>query len=152
MALVTDAPEDLPEADPDVLKDLVDPEAKNLKPAELKLGQATLMVLDPPPAVGEYVDIAMRLRIKRVAEDQNTVDAPITYPRYGEIVAAWPLGEEMPKPKKTQAEQDAEAEAEAAQAQPPLFDEAGIEVDFDDAPVDPDDDDGRPPFSDGAPE
>lgn len=90
-------------------------------PQNIMLGSSVLTAMDPPPKTGDYIDIAMRLRIKRTAEDQPTPDSPLSYPRYCEIVVAWPLGEEMPKPKKTQAEQDAEAEAEAAKDQPPLF-------------------------------
>lgn len=128
MALITDreAPSDVPESDPDVLKDIVDPDAPRTDPAEIRLGSTVLMVMDTPPNTGDYLDIAMRVRIKRKAEDQNTPDSPLTYPRYAEIVVAWPLGEKMPKPapkEKSKAEKDTEAEAEAAKNQPPLFDE-----------------------------
>jgi hypothetical protein len=94
-------------------------------PQNVMLGTSVLMAMDPPPKTGDYIDVAMRLRVKRTAEDKPTVDSPLSYPRYCEIVVAWPLGEEMPKPKKSKAEEDAEAEAEAAEDQPPLFGDDG---------------------------
>jgi len=121
MAEVKDKPEGLKSTN--ALDDVHDPDA--VEPQELRLGSTTLMVMPNPPHTGDYVDVAMRVRIKRTAEDQSTPDSPLTYPRYGEIVVAWPLGQKMPEPKKTQKEIDAEAEAEAAQNQPPLYEDEG---------------------------
>lgn len=126
--LITDKPEDLESTN--ALDDIEDPNPP-VEPQELRLGSSTLMVMENPPHTGDYVDIAMRLRIKRTAEDQSTPDSPLTYPRYAEIVVAWPLGEQMPKPKKSKAEEDAEAEAAAADDQPALFDDDGDDGDED---------------------
>lgn len=124
MSLITDPPKDLPSSNE--LDKIEDPDAAPpVQPEELRLGSSILMVMENPPHTGDYVDVAMRLRIKRTAEDQATPDSPLTYPRYAEIVVAWPLGTEMPKPKKSKAEEDAESEAAAADDQPPLFDADG---------------------------
>lgn len=90
-------------------------------PAEIRLGANTLMVMDEPPAVGDYIDISMRLRIKTKAEEQKAPDSDLVHYRGTALVAAWPLGETMPEPKKSDAELEAEAAAEAAKNQPPLF-------------------------------
>lgn len=124
MALVTEKPEELtPQND---LDDVQDPDAPLTDPAEIRLGSTVLMVMEKPPNTGDYLDISMRVRIKRKAEDQNTPDSPLTYPRYAEIVAAWPLGEQMPKPKKTKEQENAEAEAAAAENQPALYDDEDL--------------------------
>lgn len=107
MALITDQPEGLPTTN--ALDNLEDPEApEKVQPEELRLGSSTLMVLPNPPKTGEYIDVAMRLRIKRTAEDQPTPDSPLQWPRYAEIVVAWPLGEQMPEVKSKKAKEDDE--------------------------------------------
>lgn len=136
MALITDKPEDLPSTNE---LDKLPSEATT--PAELRLGQAVLMTMLQPPAAGSYIDISARLYIKHEGFDQNTPDSPQIPVRQAKLIAAWPLGTDMPKSKE---ELDGEAKAEAEKNQPPLFAVPDSSHDLDSHP----DGDG-PEFSDG---
>lgn len=101
-------------------------------PTEIRLGQALLMALDEPPQVGEYIDISARLYIKHAGFDQNTPDSPKVPVRQAKIIVAWPLGEQMPKPKAKNG-----AEVPECDGQEPLFEDDG------DDPQAADDDGGQ---------
>lgn len=156
MALVTDAPDDLPEANPDVLKDLIDPDElipERKVRAEIQMSGKTMTMLEDPPGIGDTVTLMVELEVTAEGREKRKATDEYSYYRKTRLVACWVPGTARPERKKTQAELDAEAAAEAAEDQPPLFDEDGQEVDFDDdtPAVDPDGEDlGRPPFSDGA--
>ncbi|WP_052622310.1 hypothetical protein, partial [Mycobacteroides abscessus] len=89
-------------------------------PTEIRLGQAVLMSLSDPPEAGEYIDISARLYIKHAGFDQNTPDSPKVPVRQAKIIVAWPLGEQMPKPKSKNG-----AEIPEVDGQEPLFDDDG---------------------------
>lgn len=89
-------------------------------PTEIRLGQAVLMSLSDPPEAGEYIDISARLYIKHAGFDQNTPDSPKVPVRQAKIIVAWPLGEQMPKPKSKNG-----AETPEVDGQEPLFDDDG---------------------------
>ncbi|MBN7381629.1 hypothetical protein [Mycobacteroides abscessus] len=124
-------------------------------PTEIRLGQAVLMSLSDPPEAGEYIDISARLYIKHAGFDQNTPDSPKVPVRQAKIIVAWPLGEQMPKPKSKNG-----AEIPEVDGQEPLFDDDGDPQGADDedqgAQEDSQDDStvvaftGGPAFSDGA--
>ncbi|SHY52976.1 Uncharacterised protein [Mycobacteroides abscessus subsp. abscessus] len=123
-------------------------------PTEIRLGQAVLMSLSDPPEAGEYIDISARLYIKHAGFDQNTPDSPKVPVRQAKIIVAWPLGEQMPKPKSKNG-----AEIPEVDGQEPLFDDDGDPQGADDedqgAKEDSEDDStvvaftGGPAFSDG---
>lgn len=123
-------------------------------PTEIRLGQAVLMSLSDPPEAGEYIDISARLYIKHAGFDQNTPDSPKVPVRQAKIIVAWPLGEQMPKPKSKNG-----AEIPEVDGQEPLFDDDGDPQGADDedqgAQEDSQDDStvvaftGGPAFSDG---
>ncbi|EIV32566.1 hypothetical protein [Mycobacteroides abscessus] len=123
-------------------------------PTEIRLGQAVLMSLSDPPEAGEYIDISARLYIKHAGFDQNTPDSPKVPVRQAKIIVAWPLGEQMPKPKSKNG-----AEIPEVDGQEPLFDDDGDPQGVDDedqgAQEDSQDDStvvaftGGPAFSDG---
>lgn len=123
-------------------------------PTEIRLGQALLMTLSDPPEAGEYIDISARLYIKHAGFDQNTPDSPKVPVRQAKIIVAWPLGEQMPKPKSKNG-----AEIPEVDGQEPLFDDDGDPQGADDedqgAQEDSQDDStvvaftGGPAFSDG---
>lgn len=123
-------------------------------PTEIRLGQAVLMSLSDPPEAGEYIDISARLYIKHAGFDQNTPDSPKVPVRQAKIIVAWPLGEQMPKPKSKNG-----AETPEVDGQEPLFDDDGDPQGADDedqgAQEDSQDDStvvaftGGPAFSDG---
>lgn len=125
-------------------------------PTEVRLGQALLMALTDPPEVGEYIDISARLYIKHAGFDQNTPDSPKVPVRQAKIIVAWPLGEQMPKPKSKNG-----SEVPECDGQEPLFED---DDDEDQHGADDDDQDaqegdqgdgtvveftGGPAFSDG---
>lgn len=124
-------------------------------PTEIRLGQAVLMSLSDPPEAGEYIDISARLYIKHAGFDQNTPDSPKVPVRQAKIIVAWPLGEQMPKPKSKNG-----AEIPEVDGQEPLFDDDGDPQGADDeeqgAQEDSEGDStvvaftGGPAFSDGA--
>lgn len=123
-------------------------------PTEIRLGQAVLMSLSDPPEAGEYIDISARLYIKHAGFDQNTPDSPKVPVRQAKIIVAWPLGEQMPKPKSKNG-----AETPEVDGQEPLFDDdgdpQGADDEDQDAKEDSEDDStvvaftGGPAFSDG---
>ena len=123
-------------------------------PTEIRLGQALLMSLSDPPEAGEYIDISARLYIKHAGFDQNTPDSPKVPVRQAKIIVAWPLGEQMPKPKSKNG-----TEVPEVDGQEPLFDDDGDPHGADDDQQDSQDgsqDDGTvieftggPAFSDG---
>lgn len=123
-------------------------------PTEIRLGQALLMTLSDPPEAGEYIDISARLYIKHAGFDQNTPDSPKVPVRQAKIIVAWPLGDQMPKPKSKNG-----AEIPEVDGQEPLFDDDGDPQGADDedqgAQEDSQDDStvvaftGGPAFSDG---
>lgn len=116
MSLVTEQPKDLPSSNE--LDKFDDGVAAG--PTEVRLGQALLMALDEPPQVGEYIDISARLYIKHAGFDQNTPDSPKVPVRQAKIIVAWPLGEQMPKPKAKNG-----AEIPEVDGQEPLFEADG---------------------------
>lgn len=87
-------------------------------PTEIRLGQALLMTLSDPPEAGEYIDISARLYIKHAGFDQNTPDSPKVPVRQAKIIVAWPLGEQMPKPKAKNG-----SEVPECDGQEPLFED-----------------------------
>ncbi|MGP3321424.1 hypothetical protein [Mycobacteroides abscessus] len=123
-------------------------------PTEIRLGQAVLMSLSDPPEAGEYIDISARLYIKHAGFDQNTPDSPKVPVRQAKIIVAWPLGEQMPKPKSKNG-----AETPEVDGQEPLFDDDGDPQGADDDQQDDHQDSqgdstvvaftGGPAFSDG---
>lgn len=123
-------------------------------PTEIRLGQAVLMSLSDPPEAGEYIDISARLYIKHAGFDQNTPDSPKVPVRQAKIIVAWPLGEQMPKPKSKNG-----AEIPEVDGQEPLFDDDGDPQGADDDQQDDHQDSqgdstvvaftGGPAFSDG---
>ncbi|WP_078313740.1 hypothetical protein, partial [Mycobacteroides chelonae] len=123
-------------------------------PTEIRLGQALLMTLSDPPEAGEYIDISARLYIKHAGFDQNTPDSPKVPVRQAKIIVAWPLGEQMPKPKSKNG-----AEVPECDGQEPLFEDDGDPQGADDDQPDAQTDDqgdgtvveftGGPAFSDG---
>ncbi|GLE58969.1 hypothetical protein NJBCHELONAE_42790 [Mycobacteroides chelonae] len=150
MAEVTEKPADLPSTN--ALDKFDDSLATG--PTEIRLGQAVLMSLSDPPEAGEYIDISARLYIKHAGFDQNTPDSPKVPVRQAKIIVAWPLGEQMPKPKSKNG-----AEIPEVDGQEPLFDIDGDPQGADDedqgAQEDSQDDStvvaftGGPAFSDG---
>lgn len=116
MSLVTEQPKDIPSSNE--LDKFDDGMAAG--PTEIRLGQAVLMSLTEPPAAGEYLDISARLYIKHAGFDQNTPDSPKVPVRQAKIIVAWPLGEQMPKPKSKNG-----AEVPEDDGQEPLFDDDG---------------------------
>ncbi|WP_457138523.1 hypothetical protein [Mycobacteroides abscessus] len=150
MAEVTEKPADLPSTN--ALDKFDDGLATG--PTEIRLGQAVLMSLSDPPEAGEYIDISARLYIKHAGFDQNTPDSPKVPVRQAKIIVAWPLGEQMPKPKSKNG-----AEIPEVDGQEPLFDDDGDPQGADDedegAQEDSQDDStvvaftGGPAFSDG---
>lgn len=150
MSLVTEQPKDLPSSN--ALDKFDDGLATG--PTEIRLGQAVLMSLSDPPEAGEYIDISARLYIKHAGFDQNTPDSPKVPVRQAKIIVAWPLGEQMPKPKSKNG-----AEIPEVDGQEPLFDDDGDPQGADDedqgAQEDSQDDStvvaftGGPAFSDG---
>ncbi|SIE77071.1 Uncharacterised protein [Mycobacteroides abscessus subsp. abscessus] len=150
MSLVTEQPKDLPSSN--ALDKFDDGLATG--PTEIRLGQAVLMSLNDPPEAGEYIDISARLYIKHAGFDQNTPDSPKVPVRQAKIIVAWPLGEQMPKPKSKNG-----AEIPEVDGQEPLFDDDGDPQGADDedqgAKEDSEDDStvvaftGGPAFSDG---
>ncbi|SHT90676.1 Uncharacterised protein [Mycobacteroides abscessus subsp. abscessus] len=116
MSLVTEQPKDLPSSN--ALDKFDDGLATG--PTEIRLGQAVLMSLNDPPEAGEYIDISARLYIKHAGFDQNTPDSPKVPVRQAKIIVAWPLGEQMPKPKSKNG-----AEIPEVDGQEPLFDDDG---------------------------
>ena len=141
MALITDrkAPADVPEADPDLLKDIPDDLLGGPKPpAYLKLGTSPYAV-DSPPERGDQRIYCVKLVCKGKNE-KDMADGKVRHERSMYCVKMWPLGEDEPEDPKTDEEL-------AAENQPPLYDmETG-------EPHDPDADDGpdnvvRPEFSD----
>lgn len=123
-------------------------------PTEIRLGQALLMTLSDPPEAGEYIDISARLYIKHAGFDQNTPDSPKVPVRQAKIIVAWPLGEQMPKPKSKNG-----TEVPEVDGQEPLFeadgDPQGADDDQPDSQTDTQGDStvveftGGPAFSDG---
>lgn len=123
-------------------------------PTEIRLGQALLMTLSDPPEAGEYIDISARLYIKHAGFDQNTPDSPKVPVRQAKIIVAWPLGEQMPKPKSKNG-----AEIPECDGQEPLFEADGDPQGADDDQQDDHQDSpedgtvvaftGGPAFSDG---
>lgn len=150
MAEITEKPADLPSTN--ALDKFDDGLATG--PTEIRLGQAVLMSLSDPPEAGEYIDISARLYIKHAGFDQNTPDSPKVPVRQAKIIVAWPLGEQMPKPKSKNG-----AEIPEVDGQEPLFDDDGDPQGADDedqgAQEDSQDDStvvaftGGPAFSDG---
>ncbi|WP_078290690.1 hypothetical protein [Mycobacterium sp. D16R24] len=116
MAEVTEKPADL--ASTNDLDKIDDGMAAG--PTEIRLGQALLMSLSDPPEAGEYIDISARLYIKHAGFDQNTPDSPKVPVRQAKIIVAWPLGDQMPKPKSKNG-----AEVPEDDGQSPLFDDDG---------------------------
>lgn len=123
-------------------------------PTEIRLGQALLMTLSDPPEAGEYIDISARLYIKHAGFDQNTPDSPKVPVRQAKIIVAWPLGDQMPKPKSKNG-----AETPEIDGQEPLFEDDGDPQGADDDEQQDNSDDqgdgtvveftGGPAFSDG---
>lgn len=150
MSLVTEQPKDLPSSNE--LDKFDDGVAAG--PTEIRLGQALLMTLSDPPEAGEYIDISARLYIKHAGFDQNTPDSPKVPVRQAKIIVAWPIDEQMPKPKSKNG-----AEIPEVDGQEPLFDDDGDPQGADDedqgAQEDSQDDStvvaftGGPAFSDG---
>ncbi|MFA4084222.1 hypothetical protein ONA92_21225 [Mycobacteroides salmoniphilum] len=130
MAEVTEKPADL--ASTNELDKIDDGMAAG--PTEIRLGQALLMSLSDPPEAGEYIDISARLYIKHAGFDQNTPDSPKVPVRQAKIIVAWPLGDQMPKPKKSKSEPDIPED----DGQSPLFDDDGDPQGADDEGVDDD--------------
>ncbi|SIG07330.1 Uncharacterised protein [Mycobacteroides abscessus subsp. abscessus] len=148
MAEITEKPTDLPSTNE---LDKFDNVAAG--PTEIRLGQALLMSLSDPPEAGEYIDISARLYIKHAGFDQNTPDSPKVPVRQAKIIVAWPLGEQMPKPKSKNG-----AEVPEDDGQEPLFEDDGdpAGADEDQADQEAGEDDGNvvsftggPAFSDG---
>lgn len=117
MSLVTEQPKDIPSSNE---LDKID-DGMAAAPTEIRLGQALLMSLSDPPEAGEYIDISARLYIKHAGFDQNTPDSPKVPVRQAKIIVAWPLGDQMPKPKKSKSEPDIPED----DGQSPLFDDDG---------------------------
>lgn len=150
MSLVTEQPKDLPSSNE---LDKID-DGMAAGPTEIRLGQALLMTLSDPPEAGEYIDISARLYIKHAGFDQNTPDSPKVPVRQAKIIVAWPLGDQMPKPKSKNG-----AEVPECDGQEPLFEDDGDPQGADDedqgAQEDSQDDStvvaftGGPAFSDG---
>lgn len=123
-------------------------------PTEIRLGQALLMTLSDPPEAGEYIDISARLYIKHAGFDQNTPDSPKVPVRQAKIIVAWPIDEQMPKPKSKNG-----AEIPEVDGQEPLFEADGDPQGADDDQPDSQTGDqgdstvveftGGPAFSDG---
>ncbi len=81
-------------------------------PAEIKLGQAVLMVMEKPPEVRDTITVVMRLKVK----DAGVAEAgeggeELTHYRKVKVVAAWIKGD--PEPPNPEDEQ------------PPMFDDEG---------------------------
>jgi hypothetical protein len=149
MALVTDAPEDLPEANPLVADLIEDPDEvtpeRKLR-AEIQMSGKTLTVVEEPPGCGDTITLMVELEITAEGREKRKSSDEYAYYRKTRLVACWLPGGTKPERKKSKAEQDAEAEAAAAENQPPLFDEAGDPADElgdDDDGQDEADDDGE---------
>lgn len=103
MALITDrtAPSGVPTTDAlaSIPADLLGP-----IPAEIKLGQAVLMIMEKPPEVRDTITVVMRLKVK----DAGVAEAgeggeELTHYRKVKVVAAWIQGEaEPPNPDEDQ--------------------------------------------------
>ena len=106
MALITDreAPPEVPSTDAlkDIPADLLGP-----IPAEVRLGQNVLMMMDRPPELGDTVTVVCRLRITREGKEKASGDAEgeIRHFRGGKIVASWLQG--TPEPPDPEALQPA---------------------------------------------
>lgn len=157
MALVTEAPEDLP-GTPNDLDNVVDPDAqipeRKLR-AEIQMSGKTLMVLEDPPGVEDTVTLMIELEITAEGREKRKAHDDYSYYRKGRLVACWLPGQSKPvaEPKrKTKKEEAAEAIAAAAEDQPELFGDlvAAEFGDTDGEDADDLDEVDRPDFSDGA--
>ncbi len=141
MALNTKQPADLPSTDSlkDIPADLLGP-----VPAEIKLGQNTLMVMEKPPEVRDVITVVMRLRVKDAGVGEaGESNEELTHYRRCKIVAAWLKGEpEPPNGDEDQGaliDEDGEISDEAAGTEPDAAEDDGS---WDDDNV------ARPNFSD----
>ncbi len=133
MALVTEAPEDLP-AVPNDLDDVIDPDEvipeRKIR-AEIQMSGKTLTIVEDPPACGDTITLMVELEVTAEGREKRKAKDEFAYYRKTRLAACWLPGGQKPERKKSKAEEDAEAEAAAAENQPPLFDEDGNELDFD---------------------
>ena len=138
MALVTDreAPPDIPTTN--ALATLEDPDnpTPERERAEIYLSGAHIATVDRAPLGRERITMMVELEVVEESVRFNENDTEIPIRRCRRVGDMWPVGTVRPEKKKTKVEQDAEAEAAAAENQPPLFDEDGNEVDFDDVAQD----------------
>lgn len=66
-------------------------------PAEIKLGQTVLMVMDKPPEVKDVITVVMRLRIKDEGKGEAGKNGEeLVHYRLCKIVAAWLQGDPVP--------------------------------------------------------
>lgn len=94
MALNTSQPANLPTTNSlaDIPADLLGP-----IPAEIKLGQSVLMVMEKPPAVRDVITVTMRLRVKDSGvKEAGEGGEELTHYRACKIVAAWLKGDPEP--------------------------------------------------------
>lgn len=144
MALVTDAPDDLPEAHPDVLKDLLDPDGipTRVLRAEIQMSGKTMTTVENPPGCGDTITLMVELEVTAEGREKRKSSDEYAYYRKTRLITCWRPGESKPERQKSKAELDAEAQAAAAGEQPALFDD---EAALDDTPDDDEaqDDDGE---------
>ncbi len=103
MAEITKMPTDVPSTD--ALKSIPD-DLLGPIPAEIKLGQAVLMVMEKPPEVRDVITVVMRLKVK----DAGVAEAgeggeELTHYRKVKVVTAWIQGD--PEPPNPEDEQPA---------------------------------------------
>lgn len=103
MALIQDAPADLPEVNP-----LLDPQLDETPPAFLSFGRSHAELADPPER-GEIRTYIARARCKGVHTTER-MDGEVRHSRSLEIICCWQEG--TPKPP------------DADEEQPGLFDDA----------------------------
>lgn len=144
--LITDrkAPADVPEADPDLLKNIPDDLLGSPPPpAYLKLGTSPYAV-DAPPERGDERIYCVKLVCKGKNE-KDMADGKVRHERSMHCVKMWPIDEDEPEDPKTDEEL-------AAENQPPLYDDNGDPVDGDEYGAEADDADNvvRPEFSDNS--
>ena len=74
-------------------------------PAEIRLGQNVLTMMEKPPELGDTVTVVCRLRITREGKEKASGDADgeIRHFRAGKVVASWLKGDpEPPNPEDGQ--------------------------------------------------
>lgn len=96
MALITETPDDLPEASPEL-----DPQYDEKPPAFLSFGRSRAELEDPPER-GEIRTYIVRVRCKGIHENER-LDGEIRHSRSLQIISCWEEGK--PKPPDADNEQ-----------------------------------------------